>query len=75
MLLDVGFNKEVAGDKAIYWSKNEGSLAGLISKADNMSPQSIKELGDGAKRRMDSLYSWEFIVGEYEKVFSGSIEG
>lgn len=36
LLVDVGFNKEVAEDCALYWSRKPGSLAKLIDKADEM---------------------------------------
>lgn len=36
LLVDVGFNKEVAEDCALYWSRKPGSLAKLIDKADKM---------------------------------------
>ncbi len=37
LLLDVGFNREVAEDAALYWNKEDGNLAKLIEKADQMS--------------------------------------
>ena len=37
LLVDVGFNREVAEDCALYWSRESGSLAKLIDKADQMS--------------------------------------
>ena len=69
LLLNVGFNREVAEDTALYWSKSEGSLASLIDRADVMSEEKIMILGEKAKRRMRQYYSWEYIVDEYEKVF------
>ncbi len=32
LLVDVGFNKEVAEDCALYWSRKPGNLAELIDK-------------------------------------------
>lgn len=32
LLLDVGFNREVAEDSALYWNKDNGNLAKLIVK-------------------------------------------
>ena len=69
LLLDVGFNREVAEDAAIYWTKEAGDLSGLIDKADGMSREEIVALGEKAKARIASAYSWEFISGEYEKIF------
>lgn len=70
LLLDVGFNREVAEDSALYWSKTAGDLANMIHDADHMSAEEIQKLGKAAKQRIADNYSWEFIAGEYEKVFS-----
>lgn len=70
LLLDVGFNKEVGQDAAIYWNKNDGNLANLIDEAVVMSNDEILKLGKKAKRRIVKEYSWEFIVGEYENIFN-----
>ena len=69
LLLDVGFNREVAEGSALYWSKEPGDLAALIEKADAMPPEDISELGEKAKARIANAYSWEFICSEYEKLF------
>ena len=69
LLLDVGFNREVGEDGALYWSKEEGSLAKLINKADAMEQDDIDKLAVLAKKRIDDWYSWNYIVDEYEKVF------
>lgn len=69
LLLDVGFNKEVGEDAAIYWSKEEGNLAALIEMADQMSEDQIKQLGEKAQKRITEAYSWEHIVNLYEGVF------
>ena len=68
ILLDVGFNKEVAEDGAVYFNKNQQNLAKLINKIDRMSDGDIKELSKKAKKRIDEAYSWKYIVEEYEKV-------
>ena len=69
LLLNVGFNREVAEDAALYWTKEPGDLAKLIEKADAMSGEEISVLGGKAKKRIADAYSWEFIAAEYEKVF------
>lgn len=69
LLLDVGFNREVAGDAALYWNKDCGSLARLIDKTDGMSDEERKVLGDKAKDRVRKTYSWENICRKYEIVF------
>ena len=69
LLLDVGFNREVAEDAALYWNKQDGNLAALIDSADDMAEEQIKALGAKAKARIATAYSWQHIVDEYEKVF------
>lgn len=69
LLLDVGFNREVGEEGALYWSKEDGNLARLIEKADSMTDEEIQGLGRQAKERIRVFYSWDYIVDEYEKVF------
>ena len=73
LLVDVGFNKEVAEDCALYWSRKPGSLAKLIDKADQMSTDEIAEMGRRAKKRVAEEYTWDKICGQYENVFVGKI--
>lgn len=69
ILLDVGFNKEVAMDGAIYFSKEDMNLANLIHKADKLNLKEISELGELAKKRISNYYSWNQIVDTYESLF------
>ena len=71
LLLNVPFNREVALDSALYWTKKSGSLARLIETADKMSGSEIEAYGAKAKERITKAYSWEFISSEYRKVFLG----
>ena len=71
LLLGVGFNREVAEEAALYWSKSDGDLAALIEKADKMSGPEIAALGAKAKQRIRDAYSWEFITAEYKRLFLG----
>ena len=69
LILGVGFNREVAGKAALYWKKEAGSLAALINKADRMEPAAIGRLGEQARARIRSRYSWERVCGAYEELF------
>lgn len=69
LLLDVGFNREVGEDGALYWTKEEGCLARLIEKADGLSRDERDRLGTLARKRINDCYSWDKIVGEYESLF------
>lgn len=75
LLLDVGFNREVAEDSALYWTKQSGDLAGLIDRADRMDAADIAELGSKAKARVADAYSWQHISGQYGQLFNKGIEG
>lgn len=70
LLIDVSFNKEVAEDCALYWSRELGSLADLIDQADQMSADEIAEMGKKAKKRVAEEYTWDKICGQYEDTFT-----
>lgn len=67
LLLDVGFNREVGKEAALYWKKNDGELADLIEQADGMSEDERDEYGLKAKERIKSGFSWKFIGDEYKR--------
>lgn len=69
LLLDVGFNREVAQDTAVYWSKNAGNLAGLIDKSDKLSFEKIEKYGKKARQRIKDAYSWQLICDRYAEEF------
>ncbi len=69
LLYDVGFNREVGEEGALYWGLGEGELKTLIEKADKMSTEEIQGLGEKAKMRIRKCYTWERICGMYEEVF------
>lgn len=69
LLLDVGFNREVGEDAALYWSKEPGALASLIEQADAMPQEAIDALGEKARTRIATAYSWPYICNEYAGVF------
>lgn len=69
LLVDVGFNREVAEDCALYWSRDDGSLAKLIDSSDKLNENQIAEMGRKAKARVAAEYTWNKICGQYEEVF------
>ena len=71
LLFDVGFNKEVGQDAALYWSKKDGDLAGLIDRVDVLEDAVLEEYGQKAKQRIRDAYSWQFIADRYEEIFCG----
>lgn len=73
LLLNVGFNREVGQEAALYWDKKEGSLAALIELADKMGQSEIAAIGFRAKKRIAEMYSWEKIADSYEQIFRDEI--
>lgn len=66
LLLDVGFNREVAEDSALFWTKESGNLAVLIDESEEMDRE---EFGRKAKGRIRTAYSWEYISDRYAQVW------
>jgi len=67
LLLDVGFNREVGENGALYWEKD--NLHILIEEAEKLDDEKIKILEENAKERIKKQFSWEYIVNQYEKEF------
>ncbi|MGH1646561.1 DUF1972 domain-containing protein [Enterococcus gilvus] len=67
LLIDVGFNKEVGNDGAIYWHKK--NLCKQINKVERLSENDIEKLENRAKHQIRKNYSWEKIIQKYESCF------
>lgn len=69
LLLDVGFNREVAQETAYYWDKRKENMAVLIDQVDVLNSQQRYIYGLKAKERIQNTYSWKFIGDEYKKLW------
>ena len=69
LLYDVGFNREVGQDSALYWTKKDHNLAHLLEKAVNLTRTEIEDLNKKSNDRIKNDYSWELITKQYNKVF------
>ncbi len=69
LILDVDFNREVAGEAAFYWNKEDGNLATLIDRVEGLEFESIEAMGKKAKSRIEEAYSWDYICDKYARVF------
>lgn len=69
LLLDVGFNREVAENGALYWTKKCGNLEKLLKEIDKMSEEKVKSLSLNAKTRILNNYNWHSIIEKYENLF------
>lgn len=71
LLLDVGFNREVAESSSLYWTKESGDLASLIEHADVMGENEIDVLDEASASVIRNRYSWRYITDTYEDLFLG----
>lgn len=72
LLLDVGFNKEVAEEGAVYWNKDNGTLAKLMNESERLSQDIVKQKDDMSCQRVRKIYNWEKICDSYEKLWEKS---
>ena len=69
LLIDVGFNREVAQDAALYWGDYQGNLAQLINQVDKMDTKARKDFGDKAKELIRTAFSWQLIGYKYKQLW------
>ena len=69
LLLNVGFNREVAEDSALYWNKEAGDLAALINRADAMTNDELAAFDGASTDVIRDRYSWRYITDMYEGLF------
>ena len=67
LLLNVGFNKEVGENGAIYWRKDD--LHKVIEDCEKMTLKQIEEMDFESTRQVRERFSWNLIVDEYESLF------
>lgn len=70
LLIDVGFNREVAKNAALYWKPKEGELAKLINMCDGMPSRQKNKYGLRAKERIRNSFSWQFIGEKYKEIWN-----
>lgn len=71
LLYDVGFNREVAEEGALYWNLKNGNLSKLIDECDDIKYSEINNLSNNAKKRIYNEYTWKEIIRRYEELFNG----
>lgn len=69
LLLDVGFNREVAKTGAIYWNKEEQNLKNAINKVEKITEEEKEKYGNLSKGRIKEEYNWNKIITNYEEIF------
>ena len=69
ILLDVTFNREVARESALYWTKQDGSLASVLQMAEHLPEADRARYARMSTREITQRFSWAHIVREYENLF------
>lgn len=69
LLVDVGFNRDVASNSALYWQKSGGELSNIINKADKLTLEKLKQNESLAKKIIMNEYTWSSIITKYEELF------
>lgn len=67
------FNREVAGEAAIYWTPEPGELRDKILAVAGR-PEAWRELGRKARVRAAELYNWDDIAAATERYFRAIVE-
>ena len=68
LLYDVGFNREVGGNGALYWNTEDGELSKLLDETEKMNQDDINNMGHTSKRNISMNFSWDVIVKQYESL-------
>ncbi|SFP37127.1 polymer biosynthesis protein, WecB/TagA/CpsF family [Butyrivibrio proteoclasticus] len=69
LVLDVKYNREVVQDAGLYWYKDEGNLAEVISQVETLGSDGRKAMDFKAKKRIKDHYTWDYISQKYEEEF------
>ncbi|MDV7714398.1 beta 1-4 rhamnosyltransferase Cps2T [Oenococcus oeni] len=69
MLIDVSFNKAVAKDGAMYWTKVVGNLTAQINETEIYDEKRIADYTKAARKRVADEFTWESIITKYEGLF------
>lgn len=68
LLLDVGFNREVGKEEALYWNRTEDNLSILINTLETNKSKNGSWLNK-TKKVISKSFTWDFVVNEYENEF------
>ena len=68
LVRDCVFSREGADDTAFYFDADH-PLKDLIAKVDAMPKEERKALGDRAKERMRTQFSWQYVDSQYIELF------
>jgi glycosyltransferase involved in cell wall biosynthesis len=66
---DIRFNREVLAGNGILWTKEPGSLAAALERAEGEDAGNRAEVAESCRERIDSYYSWDKVAEDHERYF------
>ena len=69
LIRDCPFSREGAADLGFYFDEKH-PLSEVIARVDAMPFEERKELGDKAKERMRTFFSWDYVDSQYVELFN-----
>ena len=70
LLYNCGFNREVAENGALYFTKDDGDLEKTFNQLEK-STDGLDKVAERAKKRINDHYDWNSIVNQYEELWDG----
>lgn len=67
--VNVVFHREVMSEEGIFFSKDEGHLAGILQEAEAQ-PERLQALRQLAQQRAKTLYRWDAVAAGYAELFN-----
>ncbi|MGM0329862.1 rhamnosyltransferase [Enterococcus sp. AZ084] len=74
LLLDVGFNREVALKGAKYWNKETGNLSNTINEVETYNDKIISFFACESNTIISDNFTWDKIVSLYSQLFISNKE-
>jgi len=72
--IDVDINREVGGDRMLYYKKDPDDLAGLLKSVIN-DPETVEKMRATAQAAVTARYNWDAVTDRYEQLLVDVSEG
>ena len=69
IVLNVPFNREVAGEAGIPFERKQGSLREVVERVEN-TPDELERRGQKGRERLLDRYSWQKVMDGYERALT-----
>lgn len=69
IVLDVAFNREVAGEAGIPFARRKGAVTDVVNRVEG-TPAELEQRGRKGRERLLERYSWQKVLDGYEAVLA-----